>query len=93
MGKSNDIKKIPSLPKVDYSNKNLPKDVEEAISEAQYVIETAAKLTWDGRQFIVRIPKEIAEEQGLTKENKMQFKLIKPRPSSNEPIKLEIGII
>jgi uncharacterized protein (DUF2344 family) len=93
MSKSNDIKKISSLPKVDYSDKELPKDVKEAISEAKYVINESSKLTWDGRQFIVRIPKEIAEEEGLTEQNKMQFRLTKPKPNSSESIKLEIEIV
>ena len=93
MSKSNDIKKISSLPKVDYSDKRLPKDVEEAISEAKYVVKESSKLTWDGRQFIVRIPKEIAEEEGLTEQNKMQFRLTKPKPNSNETLKLEIEIV
>ena len=39
----------------------LPQDVKAAISPIPYIIEEASKLTWDGRQFILRIPKEIAE--------------------------------
>ena len=93
MSKSNDIKKMSSLPEINYSNKKLPKDVEDAISEAKYVIEENSKLTWDGRQFIIRIPKEIAEEWGITAQNKMQFRLTKPRPNSNEQAKLEIVIV
>ena len=93
MSKSNDIKEISSLPKVNYSDKKLPKDIDEAISEAKYIIEESSKLTWDGRQFIVRIPKEIAEEKGLTEQNKMLFTLTKPKPTSSEPIMLEIVIV
>ena len=90
MANSNDIKEIRSLPKVDYSNKSLPKEIQEAVSEAKYIIEESSKLTWEGRQFITRIPKEIAEEKGLTQENKLHFRLTKPRPNSKDEIKLEM---
>ena len=66
MAKSNDIKieKTASLPTdLDYSK--LPKPVLDAITTSQYTIEKESKLTWDGRQFIVRIPKEVALEAGI----------------------------
>ena len=71
----------------------LPQDVKAAISPIPYIIEEASKLTWDGRQFILRIPKEIAEEAGLTTENQIKFKLTKPSPDSNEKPKLEISVL
>ena len=61
---------------------------------------TIAERTWElyynyehGRQFILRIPKEIAEEAGLTTENQIKFKLTKPSPDSNEKPKLEISVL
>ncbi len=43
----------------------LPEDVKKAIVSMPYIVEETVKLTWDGRQFILRIPKEIAEEVGI----------------------------
>jgi hypothetical protein len=77
-------------PKVDYSK--LPPETEEAIARKPYTIEEKAKLTWDGRQFLVRIPKEIAQEIGITKENFILFRLIKPLPDSTEKPKLEMEL-
>lgn len=74
------------LPEVDYSY--LPDDIREAIEIEQYTIEKDAKLSWDGRQFIVRIPSEITNEMGINKENKKEFKAhfkyIKPAPNTND---------
>ncbi|MHB1830266.1 MAG: hypothetical protein ACYCO0_02640 [Candidatus Micrarchaeaceae archaeon] len=77
--------------KLDYSK--LPDDVKEAIEPIPYVVEENVKLTWDGRQYILRIPKEIAEEAGITAENRISFKLVKPSPESAEKPKLEITVL
>ncbi len=77
--------------RIDYTK--LPKDVKEAIEPIPYVVEETVKLTDDGRQFILRIPKEIAEEAGITKENRISFKLVKPLPDSKEKPKLEITVL
>lgn len=93
MKKSNEkAKRLDELPKVDYTK--LPEELEKAITKEHYKIEEKAKLTWDKRQFLVRIPSEIAREYGITKENKDQFKVIfrltKPLPDSKDKPKLEI---
>ncbi len=80
--------------KLNYSN--LPVDVKAAITATTpmpYIVEETVKLTWDGRQFILRIPKEIAEEVGITEENKIKFKFTKFPPESNEKSKLEISVL
>jgi len=77
--------------KIDYSK--LPEDVKAAISPMPYIVEETVKLTWDERQFILRIPKEIAEEAGITAENRINFKLVKPAPESAEKPKLEITVL
>ncbi len=71
----------------------LPEDVKKAIVSMPYIVEEAVKLTWDGRQFILRIPKEIAEEVGITEENQIKFKFTKFPPESNEKSKLEISVL
>jgi hypothetical protein len=80
--------------KLNYSN--LPVDVKAAITATTpmpYIVEETVKLTWDGRQFILRIPKEIAEEVGITEENQIRFKFTKFPPESNEKPKLEISVV
>ncbi|KAF5044156.1 hypothetical protein DSECCO2_494780 [anaerobic digester metagenome] len=91
MKRSNTVEDLKMLPDLDYSN--LPKEIEEAINRKPYVIDKKAKLTWDGRQFIIRIPSEIAEEMELTAENRVHFRLTKPLPGSDEEPKLEIELI
>ncbi len=89
MIKSNEISE--KLPQVDYTN--LPKELRAVMDKQPYVIEETVKLTWDGRQFIARIPSEIAEECKITKENRMRFKVIKPLPDSAEKSIVEITLV
>jgi hypothetical protein len=91
MQKSDEIKILDKLPELDYSN--LPKDIEETITRKPYVVENVAKLTWDGKQFLVRIPSEISNEMNLTIDNKILFKLIKPMPDSDDKPELKIELL
>jgi hypothetical protein len=79
------------LPVVDYSK--LPPEIEEVITRQPFRIENTTKLTWDGKQFSMRIPSEIAREMRITKENRIVFRLTKPLPGSNEKPRLEIELI
>lgn len=93
MVKSNDEKrkknKIPS--KLDYSK--ISEDIKKAINKQQYTINKTTKLTWDSRQFLIRVPKEIAEEIGLTDEWHATFTYVKPLPEERDKIsKLEIKL-
>lgn len=69
------------LPDLDYSK--LPKDIEEAVSPEPYKIEAEGKLTFDGRQFIIRIPKEIAQEGHVTNNTRVKFSFVKSLPKEN----------
>lgn len=91
MKKSNDMVELKKLPDLDYSS--LPKEIEEVINHKPYIIDKKAKLTWDRRQFIIRIPSEIAGEMNLTSENRVHFRLIKPLPGSDEEPKLQMEMI
>jgi len=91
MKKSYDEQQEPELPAVDYSK--LPPEIEEVISQKKFEIEKTTKLTWDGKQYSMRIPTEIAEEAGITKETRAFFHLIKPLPGSTEKVKLEISLV
>ena len=92
MKKSNEDKIIKELPTVDYSKAEL-KDVREAITIKEHLIEEKAKLTWDGRQFLVRIPSKIAKQLGITTDNQILFRLKKPLPDSIEKPKLEMELV
>ena len=86
MAKSDEIKIIKSatLPdNLDYSR--LPKAVLEAITLTQYDIDKKVKLSWDGRQFVVRIPKEIAVEMGVSEEDYIRFSITKKFADTEKP--------
>lgn len=61
------------IPEVDYSN--LPDEILKALEAEKYTIDKEVKLSWDGRQFIIRIPSEITTEMGINKENKEEYKV------------------
>lgn len=95
MVKSNEYRgaKLIKLPKIDYSKSELPEKTKILIADTQYEIVEESKLTWDGRQFVTRIPKEIAAEYVITNQNKLRFTLRKPRPNSTEKADLKIELV
>ena len=84
------FKEYDKLPEVDYSK--IPEDIEQAINKQPYVAEGKAKVTWDGKQFLVRIPSEIANEMKITTEYRMLFKVTKPLPDSDGAPELEMKL-
>ena len=88
------IKELEELPKIDYVDfSSFPEEVKEALGGNLYTIYKKSKLSWDGKQFIIRIPKEIAQEMEITKESQINFKLTKPEPGTNEKRKLSIELV
>ena len=85
-----EFKEYDELPVVDYSK--IPDEVEEVINKQPYVVEGKAKVTWDGKQFLVRIPSEIANEMKITTEYRMLFKVTKPLPDSDDTPELEMKL-
>lgn len=81
--------------KLDYST--VPKVIEEAVKQMPYEIEKDVNLSWDGKQFMIRIPLDVSNEMGITKENKgefkVRFKLVKGRPNTNENTKVTMELI
>ena len=85
-------KELEEVPVVDYSD--LPdKFKNEFLSEKPYVVEKFSKLSWDGKQFSIRIPKEITGEMDITKRNQIKFKMTKARPKTDEKNVLEISLV
>ena len=56
-------------------------------------MEGKQKNTLGGKQFILSIPKKIAEEVGITEDNQIRFKFTKFPPESNERPRLEISVV
>lgn len=78
------IEKTTTLPAyLDYSQ--LPRKTLDAITTPQYEIDKEAKLTWDGKQFIVRIPKEVSFEMGIKEGEYIKFRILKQFGSTEEP--------
>lgn len=86
-----EIEELQELPEVDYSS--IPPEIEGVVGEKPHRIDKKVKLTWDGKQFSLRIPKEIADEMKITKENQVRFLLKKPVPGSDEEPELMISLI
>ena len=102
MNKSNDDIELEEEEKIaekDYliDSSALPKEISELIEPEQYTIQKDAKLSWDGRQLMARIPLEISDEMEINKENKgefrVHFELVKPAPDSNEEKKVTIQLV
>ena len=79
------------LKRIDY--RRLPPEVEEIVSEERAKIEREASITFDGRQYLVRFPKDISDNMGLSRENKVRFTLTIPKPRTEEEPKLKIEVI
>ena len=88
--KSKKKEELKEVPIVDYSNIS-DEFKREFLSEKPYVVEKHSKLSWDGKQFSIRIPKEITDEMDITKENQIKFKMTKARPGTDEKNVLEIS--
>jgi len=73
--------------------RQLPSKVEEVVGEERAVIEDTANITFDGRQYLVRFPKEISGAVGLSKLHKVKFTVIKPKPRTDEEPELTIEVI
>lgn len=95
MEKKNELKELHVLPTVD--NTKLPEGIRERIVKLAnmqpYKITKKVKITYTKNQFLIRIPKEIAEEMNITASNSIMFSYTKPLPDSKEKPKLEITLI
>ena len=71
----------------------LRKEVQEAVSDKPDIIRKKAKLTFDGRQYVVRIPTGIAKVMGITSDHVMKFEATIPTPKGKGKRKLHIRIV
>lgn len=90
--KVEEIEELDELPVVDYYP-NFSSEFKEALGEKPYIIEKKAKLSWDGKQFVIRIPKEISEEMKITKESQIKFTVVKPKPGTDGKNELKIDLV
>jgi dihydroneopterin aldolase len=83
-------KELPT--KVDYSK--LPKDIANMVAgNERAIIEKESTITVSNKgEYIIRIPKQIVEDYPITAEQKIRFKLTKPKPNTDEKPILVISI-
>lgn len=91
MVKKKEMKELSHLPKVD--NTKLSEEIKKLVNAQPYKIQKKAKITYTKNQFLIRIPKEIAEEMKITAQTMILFVYTKPLPDSKEEPKLEITLV
>jgi hypothetical protein len=74
---------------LDYSDlpDELTKVIEEPLTD---VTEKEMNIVFDGKQFLVRFPKDIANAIGVKKGDKIKFKVTSPSPKINQEQTIEI---
>lgn len=77
--------------RLDYDN--LPKELQEVIEPASDVTEKEMSISFDGKQFLVRFPKDIAKAIGIKKGDKIKIRLELPSPKTNQKEKIEITYV
>ncbi|HUV80581.1 MAG TPA: hypothetical protein VMW40_07170 [Candidatus Bathyarchaeia archaeon] len=73
--------------------RKLPSKVEELVDDERAKITRTANITFDKRQYLVRFPKEIAEELGLSTEHKVRFTLISAKTRTDEEPELTMEVV
>ena len=72
--------------------RQLPSEVEEVVDDERAKITLTANITFDKKQYLVRFPKEIAEEVELSTEHKVRFTLVRAKTRTDEEPKLTIEV-
>ena len=76
---------------IDYSK--LPKEIESVIEPTSDITEDEAKINYDGKQFLVRFPKDIEKAIGIKKGDKIKFRVELPSPRTNQKEKIELTYV
>jgi len=71
----------------------LPREVEEVVGEERAEIKDTANITFDGRQYLVRFPKDVSDAMELSREYKVKFTVTKPKPRTNEKPNLTMEVV
>lgn len=79
------------LPKRDYTK--LPLEIESVVTKKPNQVTKTAKITFDGRQYLVRIPNKISSIMIINDYDRIEFTAITPSPKSSEEKKLVMRLI
>lgn len=85
-----DIDDISFFGEKEYSYDNLPEEVEEVIQADTVAMTKWPKISHDGEQFLIRVPKEIAKLMRMKKGERVEFHATIPPHTSDSEKKLEI---
>lgn len=77
--------------RLDYDN--LPKELRDVIEPASDVTEKEMSISFDGKQFLVRFPKDIAKAIGVKKGDRIKIRVELPSPKTNQQEKIEITYV
>ncbi|MDD5589522.1 MAG: hypothetical protein PHP92_05680 [Candidatus Nanoarchaeia archaeon] len=92
MNKKTVRKKIKKPEQLDYSK--LPNDLETVIAETlSDITEKEANINFDGKQYLVRFPNDIANAIGIKKGDKIKFRVELPSPKTNQQEDIKITYI
>lgn len=77
---------------LDYSK--LPNELEEVVVEPlSDIAEKEANINFDGKQFLVRFPNDIAGAIGIKKGDKIKFRVVLPSPKISQPEEIVITYV
>ncbi len=77
---------------LDYST--LPNELEGVIAETlSDIAEKEANINFDGKQYLVRFPNDIANAIGIKKGDKIKFRVVLPSPKTNQQDEIEIKYV
>lgn len=74
----------------EYSYENLPQEVDDIIEPDAKPITKWPKISFDGEQFIIRIPKQISDSLKIKKGDRAKCRAVLHAPTADEEDKLEI---
>lgn len=74
---------------LDYSK--LPNELEGVIAETlSDVAEKEANVNFDGKQYLVRFPNDIANAIGIKSGDRVRFRVVLPSPKTNQQEEIQI---
>lgn len=77
---------------LDYST--LPKEIDEVVTEPlSDIAEKEASISFDGKQYLFRFPKDIANAIGIKEGDRIKFRVELPSPKTGGEEKIEIRYI